>query len=115
MGVVMEVPPQRDTYAEDLQNGRSYKHVRPGPHADIRNLGLAQKLVKSTFGVNVKYRRRDNWEYWWLIYVGPEDKLKLASELGEDALVNPEFYDDTEPDEDASIEEQRELASVRRW
>ena len=118
-----EVPPQRDIYAEVEQPYQplprpatnAFLHVRPGPHAHMRNLEWARKLVKSTFGVNVKYRRRDNWEYWMLIYVGPKDKLHLAAELGEDALVNPEFYDDPEPDEDASIEEQRELASVRRW
>ena len=107
-----EVPPQ-STAVPDPEIDRHSKpvrhnsrRVRPPPEANLENLTQAQRLLKSTLGVKLNWRRRDNWKEWMLVYSGPKDKLKEAIRVGNDVLINPDYY------ENMPAKEYGEFASV---
>ena len=94
-----EVPPQ-STAVPDPEIDRHSKSVptdqckvRPPPEANLENLTQAQRLLKSTLGVKLNWRRRDNWKEWMLIYSGPKDNLEEAIRVGNDVLTNPDYYE----------------------
>ena len=75
----------------------------------MENLTQAQRLLKSTLGVKLNWRRRDNWKEWMLIYSGPKDNLEEAIRVGNDVLTNPDYY------EYYPAKEYGEFASVSKW
>ena len=115
-----EVPPQ-STAVPDPEIDRHYQlvpdpnarigslHVRPKRESNLENLMRAKRWVAFTLKVKMTWRRRDNWLYWHLQFVGPEDRLKAARDLADDVLTNPDHY------EDPPEKEYGEFASVSKW
>ena len=100
-----EVPLQR---AEQAKPPNECLIRKPPDKADFRNIKLASRIVKAMYGVQMKYRRRNAWDCWKVVYAGPKEELEEARVIGEDIMCNPYNYGD--PNED-----QREFASVTKW
>ena len=114
-----EVPPQRAAVADPKAEPPELPpaganavidivRVRPGHRAKLQYFPLAQRLVKSQYGVKMGWGRHDL-GYWYILYVGPKHLLEEASFLGQDCLINPDSYNSL------AAKEHGEFASVTKW